>query len=91
MKESKILTLHPQGKNGKNIDIEKYDILKENILASLENKELSHNELMNDIQNRLSHKFEGNVSWYAETVKLDLEARNIIERTQSKPVKYRLK
>jgi hypothetical protein len=31
------------------------------------------------------------VQWYGETVKLDLEARNILERTPTKPVKYRLK
>jgi hypothetical protein len=31
------------------------------------------------------------VSWYAETVKLDLEARKKIERTSSRPQKYRLK
>ena len=35
--------------------------------------------------------FSGNVSWYGETVKLDLEARKTIERTSAKPPKYRLK
>lgn len=34
--------------------------------------------------------FGGGVQWYGETVKLDLEAREIIERTNSKPEKYRL-
>jgi hypothetical protein len=33
--------------------------------------------------------FEGGIQWYGETVKLDLEARKIIERTGSKPEKYR--
>jgi hypothetical protein len=32
-----------------------------------------------------------NISWYGETVKLDLEARKIIERTPSKPQRYRVK
>ena len=36
-------------------------------------------------------KFYGSIAWYAETVKLDLEARKLIERTSSKPQKYRLK
>jgi hypothetical protein len=39
----------------------------------------------------LKDKFSGNISWYGETVKLDLEAKKIIERTASKPQKYRLK
>jgi len=39
----------------------------------------------------LRGKFSGSISWYAETVKLDLEARKVIERTGSKPQKYRVK
>jgi hypothetical protein len=42
-------------------------------------------------KNDLKGKFSDNISWYAETVKLDLEARKKIERTSSKPQKYRLK
>lgn len=38
----------------------------------------------------LKDSFVGNVQWYGETVKLDLEARNIIERTGTKPDRYRL-
>jgi hypothetical protein len=39
----------------------------------------------------LKGKFEGNISWYAETVKLDLVARKTIEGTSSKPRKYRVR
>jgi hypothetical protein len=39
---------------------------------------------------RVKDHFEGGVQWYGETVKLDLEARNILERTKTKPEKYRL-
>jgi hypothetical protein len=46
---------------------------------------------MATVVNALTGKFEGHISWYAETVKLDLEARGVIERTKSKPEKYRLK
>ena len=35
--------------------------------------------------------FDGGVQWYGETVKLDLEARGVIERTNDKPQKYKLK
>jgi hypothetical protein len=36
-------------------------------------------------------KFSGNVGWHVMVVKLDLEARRLIERTSSRPQKYRLK
>jgi putative nucleotidyltransferase with HDIG domain len=91
MTEEKILTKHPLGKSGKNIDKQKYDKLKGVILSVLKNKELTHTELFNQLHKRLKDRFSGNISWYGETVKLDLEARKTIERTSSKPQKYRLK
>jgi uncharacterized protein DUF6958 len=91
MAEAKILTKHPLGKSGRNISKQDYDTLKEAILSSLRKKELTHTELFNQLNKNLKGKFSGNVSWYGETVKLDLEARKIIERTSSKPQKYRLK
>jgi hypothetical protein len=91
MAEEKILTKHPLGKSGKNIDRKKYETLKKTILSALRNKELTHTELFNHLNKSLKSKSSGNISWYGETVKLDLEARKIIERTSSKPQKYRLK
>jgi len=91
MIEEKILTKHPLGKSGKNINKQNYETLKEAILSALRNKELTHTELLNQLNKSLKGKFSGNISWYAETVKLDLEAGKIIERTSSKPQKYRLK
>ena len=91
MAEEKIHTKHPLGKSGKNISKQKYDTLKTAILSALKNKELTHTELFNHLNNSLKGKFSGNISWYGETVKLDLEARNIIERTSSTPQKYQLK
>jgi Family of unknown function (DUF6958) len=87
----KILTKHPSGKSGRNIDRQKYDNVKGAILAALKNKELTHTELFNELNQRLKSRFSGNISWYGETVKLDLEARKTIERTSAKPQKYRLK
>jgi len=89
--EKKILTKHPLGKSGKNIDRQKYDTLKKAILSALQKKELTHTELFDRLNKSLKGKFSGSISWYAETVKLDLEARKIVERTPSKPQKYRLK
>jgi hypothetical protein len=91
MTEEKILTKHPLGKSGKNIDKQKYETLKKAILSVLKHRELTHTELSNRLNKSLKSKFSGNISWYGETVKLDLEARKIIERTSAKPPKYRLK
>ena len=91
MPEVKILTKHPLGKTGRNISRKSYETLKEAILSTLQNKELTHTELFDQLNKKLKGKFSGNISWYGETVKLDLEARRIIERTSSKPQKYRMR
>ncbi len=91
MTEEKILTKHPLGKSGKNIDRQKYETLKKAILSALKKKELTHDELFDRINKGLAGRFPGNVSWYGETVKLDLEARKIIQRNSAKPAKYRVK
>ncbi|CAN5435330.1 hypothetical protein BH10BAC2_BH10BAC2_38660 [soil metagenome] len=92
MKDEQIQTLHPQpGKTNKRISLSKYNTIRDNILAILEKGELTHTDLMEKLYSNIKDSFEGGVQWYGETVKLDLEARNIIERTSSKPEKYRLK
>jgi uncharacterized protein DUF6958 len=91
MTAEKILTKHPLGKTGRNIDREKYETLRNAILSALQENDLTHTELFSRLNKRLKGKFPGNISWYGETVKLDLEARKIIERTASKPQRYRLK
>ena len=91
MTEEKILTKHPLGKSGKNISKETYDLFKGAIVSTLKGKELTHGELFDRLNRDLKNTFSGTVSWYAETVKLDLEARKVIERTDARPQKYRVK
>ncbi len=91
MTEQKILTKHPLGKSGRSISREKYESLKRAILAALRRQDLTHTELLRQLNKNLKGQFAGNVSWYGETVKLDLEARRIIERTSAKPQKYRVR
>ncbi|HRI22082.1 MAG TPA: hypothetical protein PLA68_14065 [Panacibacter sp.] len=92
MKEELIQTLHPQiEKTNKKISLKKYNVIRENILTILANTALTHTELMEALYANLKNNFEGGVQWYGETVKLDLEARKIIERTKTKPEKYQLK
>jgi len=80
-KEEKILTLHPQGKRGVNIQKRKYDQIREYILSVLSaRKDITFDLLSNKAVSELSETFEGKVLWYLVTVKLDLEARGEIER-----------
>jgi len=56
----------------------------------LSKAESTHTELMEAIYENIKDTFEGGIQWYGETVKLDLEARGLIQRTGSEPEKYRL-
>ena len=91
MPKTKILTRHPRGKRGVNIAEQKYETLKKAIVIALKRKDLTHDDLFARLDEKLEGKFDGSIHWYGETVKLDLEARKIIERTSSKPQKYHLK
>jgi hypothetical protein len=50
---------------------------------------MTHSELMERLATRLASPFDGNRHWYGETVKLDLEARRVIERTVERPQRDR--
>jgi hypothetical protein len=92
MESTYIQTLHPMlGKTNKRIALDKYNFIKENLINILSELELTHTELMEELYTRVKDNFIGGVQWYGETVKLDLEARDIIERTKTKPEKYKLK
>ncbi len=90
--EERILTKHPQGKNGVSISKAKYDLVRGGLLDCLKAKPLTHDELMACVTKKLQSKFEGSMKWYAENVKLDLEARGEIERVPGKKHEsYRLR
>ncbi len=77
----KIMTLHPAGKTGVNIDRHKYDAVREAILQSLRvSGTLTFNDLTAEVRNMLASTFSGSISWYVTTVKLDLEARGEVVR-----------
>ena len=92
MKEEQILTLHPQGKKGTNILKRRYDFIKEYILITIsKNKEISFSDLCDLAVEEISEEFDGKILWYMVTVKLDLEARNLIERIpKTSPHRLRL-
>jgi len=77
----RIMTLHPQGKTGVNILKQKYIVIKEFILNTIkEHGELTYQNLDKLAVQKLKDSFDGKVGWYVVSVKLDLEARNLIER-----------
>lgn len=83
----KIMTKHPEsGKQGVNIDREKYDLIRDAILEFLAGEEKGFWDMVRALEDRFSNQFNGSVPWYVTTVKLDLEARGQIERVPgSKP------
>lgn len=93
MADDRIMTLHPQGKRGVNILKRRYNTIKEFILDTIENNgEITYSELTDIAVNNLTSWFDGKVVWYIVSVKLDLEARNIIERIpKTSPHKLRMK
>ena len=88
----RIMTLHPQGKSGVNIDRGKYDAIRQAILdAAQAHGEITFKELTEDVRRRVGGQFDGSTNWYVTTVKLDLEARGVIERLPgSSPQRLRL-
>jgi hypothetical protein len=86
-----VSTRHPLGKRNKSLAKRDYEIFKVAILSALRRAELTHTELLNELAKSLQGKFSGNVGWHLMVVKLDLEARKLIERTSSSPQRYRLK
>jgi hypothetical protein len=76
-----IRTLHPEKKQGVNISREKYEIICEAILTVLRaQKEITFMNLSRAVEKEVKGNFEGSVTWYVTTVKLDLEARGLVKR-----------
>lgn len=79
--EDRIRTLHPQGKQGTQISRAKYDQMRQAILEALQKHgDMTFSELGQIVEKSLTGRFKGSIGWYYTTVKLDLEARGIIER-----------
>jgi hypothetical protein len=82
-----IRTLHPEKKQGVKISKEKYEIIRKAIMSTLrKQKEMTFMNLSRAVEKEVNGNFDGSVTWYVTTVKLDLEARGEIKRvTNSRP------
>ena len=90
--EEKILTLHPEGKQGVNISKTKYEVMRQAILDIVgANEGITFTDMTTTIEEKLAGNFDGSIPWYVTTVKLDLETRGEIERIAgSNPQQLRL-
>lgn len=88
----RIMTLHPAGKKGVSIDRAKYDVVRQEIEQALRDQPgLAFGELTETVNRRIGATFDGSVSWYVVSVKLDLEARGLVERVDTRgPQRLRL-
>ena len=82
MPEEKILTKRPDGTAGRSISKRKYDQMKNAIMQLLHASDLTQTELLTKLNILLKDIFFDNITWYAETLILDLEAREIIEKNK---------
>jgi hypothetical protein len=87
--QERIQLKHPAGKHAVTMAKDKYEPMAEAIIKSLQQHgEVTHTEMTHAVtgyfkKNKI--KFEGAVEWYMESVKLDLEAKKIIQRISDKP------
>ncbi|MDE0076711.1 MAG: hypothetical protein OXO50_04280 [Caldilineaceae bacterium] len=88
----RIMTLHPAGKQGVNIDKGKYDMVREAIEETLRAQPgITFSALTEEVGRRIGDVFDGSVSWYVVSVKLDLEARGVLERVDGRsPLRLRM-
>jgi hypothetical protein len=89
----RIMTQRPDPeKAGTNIARAKYNVIRSEILRTIrERGEITFRDLGRTVRDQLQDRFDGSVSWNVTTVKLDLEARGLMERKPgSKPQRLRL-
>ena len=93
---SKIQLLHPDPKKtAPRVDLKKYNMVKNALIEGIPEDEngIPFMDLFQIVEDRLSKEelqYLGSLNWYTTTVKLDLEARGIIERIPgSKPQRVR--
>lgn len=79
--DDRVETMHPDGKQGVNILRSKYDQMVNAINDAVAAKQpIGFEELVDEVARRLGEDFDGSIPWYVTTVKLDLEARGVLER-----------
>lgn len=81
----RVRTLHPEGKQGVNIEKSKYDGMRRALLAVIRRRAegVRFMDLTDLVRPKLDRAVFGpdvSVKWYVVTVKQDLEARGLVEQ-----------
>ena len=90
------MTLHPEGKNGVNIETAKYQAMRTALISVISGSSdgTATGELTGLVEEELDQAVfppDSKLTWYVITVKQDLEARGLIEIVpNSKPQRVRL-
>ncbi len=76
----KVMTQHPEKeKTGVNIDRSKYEFVKQAVLKVIkEQQPITPKDLFMEMSEKYGADFQGSITWYTESIKLDLEARGVI-------------
>jgi hypothetical protein len=87
--EKRIQLQHPEGKKAPSMESVKYEVLRKAILAFLKTTGPSaHTDMLHGIVTDFQKRkvvWEGSLEWSMEWVKLDLEAKKEIKRTNDTP------
>lgn len=83
----RIMTLHPAGKRGVNIEKVKYDEMRRVLLKAIPKTRTGTafsglRDRVEPLLNRAKFPAEASTTWYLVTVKQDLEARGLIEQIE---------
>ncbi len=91
-KETVLAHTPTPGKKPVNVNKEKYDTIYDAIVRVLRKEEsVEFKRLPGLVKDSLREPFDGSISWYTTTVKLDMEHRGLIERVPgARPQKLRL-
>ena len=82
MSVEKIQCLHPEGKHAPAIATNTYQLFERAIKSVLNKEPLTYSAMANGVKELFKKEnisFNGSIGWFTETVKLDMEARGLIE------------
>jgi len=86
----KILASHLKVKKGRSPEKVKYGDVAGYLIKCMRSRPLTFTQMTKCVEKK-ARGFRGSIPWYTESIKLDLEARDVIERVPGKEDRYRIK
>jgi len=81
----KVQLQHPEGKNMPRIDTTKYAVIHQGIIDVLEkNGEMKPMKMLHALDEHLRGRIDGSITWYGESVKLDMQAKGELVHNKKK-------